>query len=171
MTMFLKHSFILLLMVSVLASCKKDSDNTDPKQNVYVKASVDGKSFLTEGTPSPSQTTGGSAIFSQTDNKLYIYGTGTTTLLAITVYAFPKKTGSYNLGDANGNSSGTYTDNTNSQDPIFYTTNNGRTGQVLITFFDGKTMKGTFSYTTYNNLKKKEVSVTNGEFDVTYSEI
>ncbi|MDJ1506335.1 DUF6252 family protein [Xanthocytophaga agilis] len=171
MLLFLKKACFSLVLLVLISACKKESNNPAPNQNVYVKASVDGKSFLTEGTPSPNQMTGGSAIFSQTDNKLYIYGTGTTTLLAITVYGFPKKTGTYALGDADGKNSGTYVDNTNSQDPIFYTTNSGRTGQLVITFFDGKTIKGTFSYTTYNTQKKKEVSVTNGELDVTYSEI
>ncbi len=171
MTMFLKQSFAILLVLSVLCSCKKDSDNTDPGQNVYVKAQIDGQSFSVGGVPGPGSTTGGSAIFSKSENKLFIYGTGTTKLLAITVQDFPKKTGTYALGDADQNSVGHYTDNSNSQNPIPYVTQNGRTGSLVVTGFDGKTITGTFSYTTYSNTQKKEVKVTNGEFKVTYTEI
>lgn len=171
MTMLLKNALAALLILSVLAGCKKDSDNPDPAQDVYVKAQIDGQSFSIGGVPGPGSTTGGSAIFSKDENKLFVYGTGTATLLAITVQDFPKKTGTYALGDANLKSVGSYTDNSNPQNPIIYLTQNARTGSVVVTSFDGKTLTGTFNYTVYSNTLKKEVKVTNGEFKVPYTEI
>jgi|GEM_PF-904070 len=160
----------LLLFFIFLSACKKKSDDPQPDNNVYVRAQIDGQSFSVGAVPGPSSTIGGSAFFSKDENKLFIYGTGTTKMLAITVQDFPKKTGTYALGDANLNSVGSYTDNSNPQTPILYLTRNGRTGSVTVSGFDGSVISGTFAYTVYNSQQAKEIKVTAGEFKVPYTE-
>lgn len=164
---------ILLLNAILLASCgKKDDGQTQPAADVYVRAKIDGKDFSIGAVPGPGSTTGSYAVFSKDENKLFIYGTGPTVNLVMTVANFPKKTGTHALGDSGSNTGGgTYIDAADPKNPTIYLTQNGRTGTITINGFDGKTISGTFSYNTYSNQAKKEVKVTGGEFNVPYTEI
>ena len=160
----------LFLPLLLATACKKDSDEGSAQPDVYVRAVIDGQKFSVGPVPGPNSTTGSYALFSQDENKLFIYGTGPTIYLALTVTNFPKQAGTYPLGDANQNNVGAYTDATNPNNSIIYLTQNGRTGSLTVTSFDGKTMIGTFSYTAYNSQQNKEVQVLNGEFKVPYTE-
>jgi hypothetical protein len=164
--------FSLFLLLSLTFACKKESENdATPTVDVFVKADVDGKPFIVGAVPDPGSSTGSYAIFSKSENKLFIYGTGTTVILAVTVQDFPKKTGTFPLGGTNAGSIGSYTDASDPQLGATYTMQGSRTGSVTISSFDGKVMSGTFFYTVYNSQKQKEVKITNGEFKVPYTEI
>jgi hypothetical protein len=164
--------FALCLLLSLAFACKKKSgDDVSPASDVYVRANIDGKPFSIGAVPGPGSTTGSYANFSISENRLFINGTGTTVYLIMTVQDFPKKTGTFPLNDASSTKSGgTYVDATDPKNGVFYLTQNGRTGTVTISSFDGKTMSGTFSYTTYSKQTNKEVKITNGEFKVPYNE-
>ena len=169
--MKLQHVLPVFALVLCFA-CKKSSDDPQASgsSDVYVKANIEGQAFAVGAVQGAGSKTGSYASFSKSENKLYVYGTATTQYLTITVQDFPKKTGTYSLGDASLKSTGGYVDNTDSKNPIPYLTQNGRIGSITVSSFDGNSMSGTFSYTTYSNQTKKEIKVASGEFKVPYAE-
>lgn len=158
-----------LTIIFLSFSCNKGSDN-NASPDVYVRAKVDGQAFSVGAVPGPGSTTGSYATFFKDENKLFIYGTGSTVYLVMTVQDFPKKTGTFSLGTIAG-SIGSYTDASDPKNSIIYTMQGGRTGTLTVSSFDGKTMTGTFSYNVYSGQTKKEVKITEGEFKVPYTEI
>jgi hypothetical protein len=166
----MKTIFFFLIFALLMTACggKDDADTATPGSDTFMKATVAGKPFSTTGTGSPSDTRGASAVFQQSNSTLYLNGNNGTTFLAVVVDKFPRATGTFLLGDIIAGRGGNFTDNTDSSNPIVYF---GKSGTLTVTKFDGKTMEGTFSYTTYNKTLNKEVQVTNGEFKVIYEEI
>ena len=163
-----KSLLFLTLLLGLMACGKKDDDNTaTPASDVFMKATVDGKSLNVSGTGTPTNTKGTTSLFQKSNTTLYLTGNNGTIILSMVIDKFPKTTGSFNFGDVNSGRAGNYVDNTDAANPINYYS---KSGTLVITKFDGKTMEGTFNFIATNNTLKKDVVVSNGEFRVFYTE-
>lgn len=156
-----------LLLLLIVAACGNENANVNAGDGTFMKATVGTKAFSISGTGSSGNTKGTSAVWQQNNSTLYLTGNDGNTFVSMSIDKFEKTIGTFTLGDVNSGRLASYIDNTNSASPVTYLS---KTGTVTITQFDGKTVEGTFSFTTYNQAIKKEVLVSEGEFKVTYQE-
>ena len=163
-----KSLLFLTLCLGLMACSKKNDDTVTPANDTYMKATVDGKSLNVTGSGTPTNTKGTASYFQQSNSTFYLTGNNGTIILSMAVDKFPRTTGSFTFGDVNSGRIGNYVDNTDAANPINYYS---KSGTLVITKFDGKTVEGTFTFTATNTTLKKDVTVSNGEFKVVYTEI
>jgi hypothetical protein len=160
--------FWSLAIVVVMFSCGDDDSDPTPASSVYMKAKVGDKALNVTGTGSSSNTAGAAGVFQESNKTLYLNGNDGKTFIAISVVDFPKATGTFTIGKYNEGSSASFTDNTDSNNPVIYLS---KSGTVTVSKFDGKTIEGTFSFIVYNTALAKEVTVSGGEFKMIYTAI
>lgn len=150
----IKISVVLGLLAVVLSCGKKEDDTVLPANQGVVTAQVDGQAFTSDQAAS---------TYDKASKDLTLVGYNGVHRVGFTLKKFTGPA-TFTLENAlNNSSSGSYT---NVKTNTTYSFEEGRTGTVTVTKFDGKTLEGTFAMKTYNMPIKKEVAVTNGTFKV-----
>jgi hypothetical protein len=162
----MKKTILIFSLLIALFACSKDDDATPAGDGSFMKASVAGGQLDVSGPGSPQDTRGCTSLFETDGKTLYLYGNNGIIFIAIAIENFPEKTGTFTLGDIESGTTASYTDNTDKDKPVnYYSTS----GSVQVTTYDGKTIDGTFSFKAYSNVLKKEVTVSNGQFNVPFT--
>ncbi len=165
----MKKIAILFILALLSVACGKKSDPAPtPANDIYMSATADNQSLSITGQGNLSNMNGVSCIFQKSNNSLYIVGAFPQADLNMQVSSFPKKAGDYDL-TLSGNAA-SYFDTKSPLNPVVYVNDKSEKGVLSISLFDGKTVEGTFYYSTYNNSLKKAVKVTGGKFKVPYVE-
>ncbi|WP_375447488.1 DUF6252 family protein [uncultured Fibrella sp.] len=143
----------LLFITATLACSKSATDNSvTPVSAGVVTAQVDGQPFASEQATS---------TYNKVSKDLTLLGYNGIHMMGFTLEKFSGPAVFPLVDISKTGSTGSYVDvKTNAN----YTIRDGRSGTVTVTKFDGATIEGTFSMTTYNTQQKREVVVSNGTF-------
>jgi hypothetical protein len=157
----------LALFLTMLACSKDDDGSTSGSADIFMKATVDGQVLDVTGLGSPSDSRGTTGVYDDANKTFYLTGNNGDIILSFAIDEFPKATGSFTLGDIESGRVGNYSDNSDPENPVnYYSTS----GTLIITQYDGKTVAGTFSFTAYSEVLKKNVQIEGGEFKVPFTE-
>ncbi|MDZ7740801.1 MAG: DUF6252 family protein [Bacteroidota bacterium] len=163
----MKSAKLLILFCVVIglsmSACKKKDDETEPENNNPVAGSMTAKVDGSDWSASL-------AVVGVYSNNLFtVTGSDNNAKqLQVTVMNV-NGTGEYTLGETLTNqNSGRWTAGLNT-DQTYSTMLGQGSGTMNITGWTGTSAKGTFSFTAKNS-KQEEVSITGGEFSVTFQQ-
>ncbi len=160
---------LLLLMMVILVSCSKNNDNENPIPDLdfFVKATVNGTSFIDDNDNNTFVVTTNDAdeSFAAFTSQL-----SDSDNLAASIYGF-HELGTYDITDIDGSFlSYIFTDGGTIQE-IWLANSESGSGTITITQYGNGTVRGTFSFTGYNEVDQTNKKITNGEFYLTLVEI
>lgn len=142
----------LVMLCIMVSGCNKDSDNNG---NYFMKANIDGSSWSSHQEQLAAVVQGE-----------YFFISGATAneheIITINFIDFPGSTGTFPMGTGDYGFHCFYTIGETSY--FVYDDVAGATGTLVITSITGKSVKGTFSFTGFNNDETKSVSITDGSF-------
>ena len=153
---------LLLLGVFLIlaSSCKKDDEeNTDSGNNNHFTAKVDGVAW----SSASSELIG---VLVTTDEYLFVSGATSddNEIITINFFDFPGTTGTYNMGTGEYDFHCFYTIGDTSY--FVFDDVPAATGTLVITAIADNSIKGTFSFTGFNNAETASVTVTDGSFEL-----
>lgn len=144
----------IALLFLMIISCEKNDDNNN-SDSYHFTAKVDGAAWSSASNQ---------LIGSRADDYLFVSGATSNEheTISINFFDFPGTAGTYNIGTGEYDFHCFYSIGETSY--FVFDDVPAATGTLVITAIDANSVKGTFSFTGFNNDENASVTVTDGSF-------